>query len=531
MSVNQPQNGSQPAAAAARGRDTFLQRFVGLVIVTISPAAAAIALLSVLITERLEIDQDLQLFFPPSVRPGDTVPVRALLLGHLTRMQGPELIDASIRVQLLDPAGKVADETRLEPALGRTREGLLRAPAGREGRFRLHAIARLGERRVMARAGLRVDARSGPVGLRVRDLGGPLQRFASGEIRAAAAGEPPSALEVRLKGGFCVPEQRCELLVRVGEPPAAVVIEGNASVTPLNGSDEPSQQSSGIIALRVVTHGPEAVLTLRALRDREPVASRQVRLPVVLASSALRVSKTVYGAREQPAFRLEEKGEGRGCMVDGYLENRWLFAGSKRQCATWSALPFRVQQPGIWRLQAGRDPFGGESIAARLFYLSPAGQRDGEALRAVARFAIEKFPDDAYARDLIRRPQRVSGSDLQKQAAFLLAPQESLLAPLPVAAASYPHQQAELDRKRETLRVHALVALALAGLVLVAYVLLRGLAAASRARAIMAAAGDPSARGGLGRARATLTVLAAALCVALAFVAAAMYVIARAAVW
>jgi hypothetical protein len=239
----------------------------------------------------------------------------------------------------------------------------------------------------------------------------------------------------------------------------------------------------------------------------------------------------VYGASEQPAFRLEEKGEGRGCMVDAYLQDRWLLAGSSDDCTGFSALPFPMRQPGLWRLQASRDPFGGESTAARLLYLRPAGQDDNGALEAVARYASRAFDDDAYARSVASHPERFAASDLQKQVAFLLARAESLLVPPPAPAASLPAQQAALDRKREVLRNYALVVLALAGLALSVYVLLRGLGAASRARAIMIAAGDRTAGRGLERARATLTVLAAALCVALVFAAAAMFVMARTALW
>ncbi len=521
------ENGPQTEAVERRGRDPFLHRMVGLFVLFASPAAAALALLSVLITERVEIDQDLLMVFPPAARPGDTVPVRAFLLGHLTSVKGPEVIDASIRVELLDSAGSTSDARDLEPGLGRSREGLLRLPAGRQGRFALRATAGTEAARAVASAELRVGERAAPLRPVGREQQAQAQHLSAQAVQATGQGEPPSALELRVKGGICVPEQRCELLVRVGEPAATIALEGNSSVTPLDGSDRPSPRTAAIVELPVVTHGLEATLRLHALRDGVRVASRAVRLPVALAASSLRLSRSVYGPRQQPRFQLQQRGEPRGCMVDAFLPGRWLFTGSSSDCTRAAALPFRLAQGGVWRLQAGRDRFGGESTAARLFYRRHAGQSEEDALGAIARFASRADPDDAYARSVAEQPQRFLVADLQKQAAFLLAPLEGLLIPPPETASSLPGQRALLDRRRQTLRWYALVAITLAGLALALYVLQRGLDAASRARAIMAAAGDRSAGGRAQRTRATLIVLTTALCLALLFVAVAMFIMAR----
>ncbi len=505
-----------------------VSRIANLSIRVLLPAAAALTVVSVLVVEQIHIDHDLQLILPPSVQPGTRLPVRALLFGQLRSIKGPRLLTAPVRVALLNDKGREVSAARLRPSYADTMEATLPVPRSLRGPATVRAVAALSDGELVGRAPLqvRVDApKMRPTG---RPLGA-LQGFSAGPIRPEpdSTVDAPSAMQVRIVGGACVPEQRCDILVLVGAPAAAIQAQSSAAVTPLGSGAKPSRETEGIVALSVVTHGPEAELQLQATRSGLLVARRSIRLPIALAATSLRLPGSIIAKAAQASFRLEDNDEGAACLLDAFYEDRWWLANSHSDCASNPPLPLHELRPGVWRVQARRDPFSADTAGVRLFYLRRSGQSDADALRAVARYAIARDPLDSYARQVAARPAVSAAQDLQTQAAFLLAEQERDLIPQPSPVTSHARTQARLQQQRIRLRRFSLAALALAGVCLGLLILRRGLRAASKARHIMAAAGDSSAQSRRMQLRMALSVLAAVAALALAFVAIAMYVIAR----
>jgi hypothetical protein len=136
-------------------------------------------------------------------------------------------------------------------------------------------------------------------------------------------------------------------------------------------------------------------------------------------------------------------------------------------------------------------------------------------------------PDDLMARRLIERAATLAVRDPQAYASWMLARLEDQLVTLPQAVSSYPLALNALEKKRARLRMFCLVALLLSAVAAVSLVARRGLHASARARDIMEDAGDPDAHSRARRTRMTLTVVASAASIGVAFVAIALYVIAR----
>jgi hypothetical protein len=99
----------------------------------------------------------------------------------------------------------------------------------------------------------------------------------------------------------------------------------NSTLTPSTAAAQPSAETTGVVPLSVVTHGPEAQLWLRADRAGVRVAHRSVRLPVALGAARLRVSDTLWRAPALPELALLG-GEG-GCILDVFRDGAWLRTG------------------------------------------------------------------------------------------------------------------------------------------------------------------------------------------------------------
>ncbi len=493
------------------------------------PVAAAITLFSVFVTEQIEIDYDLQVTAPRHAQPGATVPIRALLIGHLNRIEGPELVIRPAVAKLNTGAGRVVATARLRSSYANTMEGFLVVPPDLKGEAKIRVTAELPDESITVTVPIKFVVNAPRLPVRNRRLGA-LNQLSSGPVRAVGQEEPPSDLEVRVVGGVCVPEQRCDLLVRVGSPPASVKVAKTASVTPVGSSHSPSEETDGIVAFSVITHGPEADLRLVALRDAKVVAKRAIRLPVDLATTSLRLGESLLADSAKPRFLLEDKREDPGCIVDTFRENRWIFTYWSKDCTSEQSLRFipnRAMISGLWRIQARRDPFGTDTAAVRTFYLRGAEKNDTKVLRSIATSVRVNHSDDDYARMVAARPDRYLAHGLQQQAAFLFAGDEVGLAVQPKAITSYPETQARLQRYRTKLQRFSLVALALTGVTLGLLIARRGLRAASTAREIMSAAGDSRALSRRNRLQMTLTVLTVVAAILLTFVAIAIYIIVR----
>jgi hypothetical protein len=330
-------------------------------------------------------------------------------------------------------------------------------------------------------------------------------------------------------GGACVPEAECVLHVHVGEPPAALVLEPSPSAEALaplaapqtQGSPPASPEIAGVVTLRVKVHGPEAYLTLVAQRAGQPVARRRVRLPVALGAGALALDTRLYDAPARPRFTL---GPDAGpCLVDAQRDGLWLRSATSPDCGMKGELPFAALEPGLWRLQARRDPFAADAAGVAVLHVRPPGQGAAERLSELAAAVLASAPDDRLARSVLAAPESHAAT-LESSAGYLLAVLEQGLVPQPAPHSSMPAARARLAHERARVRAAALWVLALSGLSLVLLVMRRGLTAADQAGRLMQAAGESSDELRRHRLRRLASVALSAALLALAFVAIALYV-------
>jgi hypothetical protein len=491
----------------------------------IAPVLAWFALGLVLFGTQRDTDYDLQLIVASAVQAGEVLPMRALLYENLRGLEGPRLIARDLTVRLSDPRGRVYASTRLRPAHAGYSdiEGSLRVPPNLIGVFRLQASATLDSLRVEAETLVHVGEveRESVVGRPLRAL----QQFSEGPLQAEAGAIAPSSLRVRVAGGACVPEEECRLFVHVGTPAAAVWIEGNSTLTPSAAAAQPSAETSGIVQLSVVTHGPEAQLWLRVDRGGARVARRSVRLPVALGAARLRLSDTLWRAPALPELALLG-GEG-GCIVDVFRDGAWLRTGSAASCSHERRPPFAALPAGVYRIQARRDPFASSSSGTALAYVLASGETKSQALRELARRAIESEPGDRFAQDcleidLAAQPDAASFG-------YLAAVLEAGVIELPRAVSGYAATLERLARTQVKLRWLSIVALALGAVSLALSVGRSGLRAAAQADAILLDAGQSGAVRRRARVRTMLSLALSVLSLLLVFLVLGAYVVVRSA--
>ena len=492
----------------------------------VAPVLAFFALGLALFGPQRDTDYDLQLITPESAASGELLPVRALLYENLRGLEGPRLSARTLELQLRARKGRVLAHTQLTPARSGYAdiEGSLRLPSDARGTFRLLAFVQLDDVRVEVSRPLRVgEATKLPIeGRSMRAL----QQFSEGPIQAEAGAIAPALLRTRIGGGACVPEEECRVFVHVGPPGAALWVEGNSTVTPGASSAQPSAETAGIVALSVVTHGPEASLWLRASRGGSLVARRSVRLPIALGASQLKVSESVVAAPNLP--RVSVLGGERGCIFDVFREGEWLRTASAPSCAEPSALPVPPLSPGVYRIQARRDPFGSSNAAVALAYLAAPKETRAQAFRVLAQRVVALDPADRFASAVTD----AADADLQLDAAgfgYLAATLESGVIAMPRAVSGYTATLERLSERQSGLRWLSLVALALGAVSLALAVGRRGLRAAARADEILLDAGHTGAVRRRARVRAMVSLALSVLSLVLVFVVVGAYVMARSA--
>jgi hypothetical protein len=387
----------------------------------------------------------------------------------------------------------------------------------------LRARTRVGDRTVRAKAQLHVDSAALPRALEGRSLRA-LQQFSEGAIVSEPNEVAPSSLRVRIAGGACVPELPCRAFVHVGEPAATIRIEPNSAVTvrPLTAAAAISgrRETSGVVELAFVTHGPEAELWLIAEREGRKVARRSVRLPIAMAALQVETSALRYGAGEAPMLRVA--GSEEGCIVDAFADGRWERTGSLAHCDREAALPFSPLPLGLHRLQVRRDPFSAETCGVAVIVLGGSASQ-ADSLRRLALAARSVDADDPVVRSALEQP----GSIDRASAGYLAALLENGIATLPRAVTGYSDALAEQQRRQARLRNLSLVALALGAFALVLSVGRRGLTAGARAREFLARESTDPYFARRARWRSRAIVAASVSSLALVFVVIASYVLAR----
>ncbi len=471
------------------------------------PVVAGLALLILALQGRKVIDADLHLVVPRAAQPGAPLPLRARVFTDLEDMNGPSVEPTEIDVVLRRGAGEVA-RTELTPTRVMTsadREGKLEAPT-EPGRYTIEAIAPEYEAHVVATLEVSGSAGGQPLSERPTTA---LNHYTLFPIAPTGVGSPPSAMELRVLGGACVPEKTCTALVWVGAPGARVAIEPSGAVEP---KSQPSSATAGLAELTFVVHGPEADIVLLAHDAAGAVAARRtVRLPVVLGIEALSAEAIADHAS------LQVEALGGDVVVDAFRDgDRWEHTGSLAPDNADVAMspPFELA-PGTWRLQIRTDPFAPADSAATRFVrvLAP-----GETPIAAAR-AIASEHRDAFAAAYLRGEIEAAPEDV---AAFVFALRELELASLPEPARSYAVDDPALREEGRTSRIAGVVVLLVAGLLLVMLLARRGFAAVAEARRLMQQAGRELDR--KARLREAWTVVGLCVMIAMIFVALAILV-------
>ncbi|HEX2677812.1 MAG TPA: hypothetical protein VHM19_14265 [Polyangiales bacterium] len=498
-----------------------------------APALAAIALVIVLAGESADLDHDLQLIVPAEASVGQALPVRALVYSGLRAVEGPQLTARGVAIDLAAGVGHELAHAQLGRARGGTNdvEGMLPIPASAPlGAARVRARVRVGRDELVVEAPLQLvaNARGTPAeGRALREL----QQLAEDRVeRMPFAPPPPAALHVRVAGGACIPEQKCTLYVHVGEPAAAMQVEPNAAVTPSEASGKPSAETSAVVALEVVTHGPEAQTWLRATRNGRTVARRRVRLPIALGSESMQLRAASLPAGSVPELSLPGVSPGTGCIVDAFrlvsgTSWSWERTGSLADCSLLSAAPFAPLPGGIHRVQARQDPFSAASAAVRVFSV---GEAQSGPLTALAAAAHAVDPGDAFATFATTHAGELDETVHAAAAGYLAAILEQGIVAQPRVATGYANARAQLSETRTKLMWLALAALALGGLALALTVGQRGLRAGERVSQILVEAGEDPEAVRRARLRSLGATIASALALLLVFAVLGLYVLARA---
>lgn len=517
----------QAQSRAGDGPPPPRRRLSDLFLFFVIPVSVAVVFIAVLLGERAEVESDLQIVSPSRARPAGTIAVRAFHFLELDRPEGPVLDDEAGRVELLD-GRRVVAHARLVPSAAPGLEGVLEVPGSASGELVVRATAPLepeGEAVVVSP----VVVEREPEGPEPRGrLALPLQRYQLFPVEPEGEAIPPAHFVPRVVGGTCVPEVRCDLLVLVGEPAASIAVAESGMVTPVGPAAEPVE-TSGIVPLSIVTHGPDSELELVARRGGAIVARRTMRVPVALASFALRIGGpgapgALVPAPASPRIAFDGAEADRGVIVDAFRDEIWERTGSvapEDAAAGEVALPFDPLGPGIWRIQARTDPFSTDSGAVRMIRVRAEGEAEEAALRDLAAHASRAWADS------LARAAVTADAPADLRAAFILASPEMDLQPQPIAMSGAMQAATGLDDKRVALRWIAAACVVLGGFLVMVMVMRRGLAAGAQARRIMLSAGDETADSAPTRRRMTLTVIAAVLAIALTFLAAGALILAR----
>jgi hypothetical protein len=486
-----------------------------------APLAVAALFGGVLLLSAARPDRDLQLIALSQVRPGEPMAIRAFLFEGLHRPQGPSLASAEVELRLADRQGRTIARGRLEPSLVAGMEGTLGVPEGVSGPHLLHAEVVEGAHATRAYVPLEIAEGAPGIVLRGR-LASPLQQYELFGVVLDGAAPAPDPFEVRVVGGACVPEEPCRLLVRVGEPAAAVGRPPTAAVEVLG--DASPEERAGLVVLDVVVHGPEAEVQLVATREGAPVARRTVRLPIAQAAPTLVVDPVWASAPASPRLRVGGVAPGKPIIVDAMREGRWTYTGSTRVGpdghVPW---PLEPLGEGVWRIQVRTDPYGTGSAAARVLpVVAPARGPEG-AVRAMARRSVALDLDDALA-------ARVLGEGLdasltaEEHVVYMAALQELRLAVQPAALSGYVQQTVGAEASIEAWRWVGAAGVLFVGIAVGAYLLWRGLRASAQAGRLV---GDDDGAPPTPAWRPVLVVAAVATAFALIFAAIALFILTR----
>jgi hypothetical protein len=501
--------------------------------------AAFISLFVLWSGERISVAHDLQLVAEASVRPGAHMALRSFVFRDVEAPQGPTLARTPVTVRLFDGEGRELSRTTLRETALDTMEGELAIPGNAAGELVLEARARLDDDpELICRRPLRVADDAPALPNRGREAG-PLQQWSVGEVSQAGMLPAPHPFWPRVLGGACVPEQRCTLLVWMGEPAAALAVRPSPAFTML-GKPLPDRETTGLVELNLRVHGLEAELVLEARQGEELVAVRPVRLPVALGDVALFPERTLLSEAASTRIALALPPGREHAIVDLYSQGHLVASRTFPNVVPDLWVPLSLGSlSGLVHVQARVDRFSNDGAGARLIYVREPGRSDADVLHELARLAAGQASGEPTSTWTASLPTWAA-SDLERTAAYLLAPLENERVILPPAASGRPAQLARVGRAKNLARFGVSLALVLSALVVGASLMQRGLRASDEASIILEAARDETSAvdsaagtrqppdGPIADLRPDrLRVITLALAVALAFVAAALLVAAK----
>ena len=474
--------------------------------------------------ERVRVRHDLQIVVDPRAHPGATLAVRAFVLRDVEAPEGPTLARTDVTVRMLDSKGRELSRTVLRPTALDTMEGAIRLPDAAERSVTLEARARLdSDPELVCRRVVSITDSPPTLALQGR-VAGPLQQLSLGSVVRTGLTFAPTPLLPRVLGGACVPEQRCVLLVWVGEPAASVTLRPDPAITVI-GEPVPSGPTAGLVELSLRVHGLEANVVLEARQGSELIAERALRLPIALGEVGLLLERSLVDRAGDPGLSLALPPGREHAIVDSYVGGQLV---ASRTLANVAAdVPLRGAlaplPEGLVRIQARVDRFSSESAGTRLLYVRHPGESDAaalhEALTAASR-AAKTDPTEAW----LDAPPPWALGDLQRAMAYALAPLESLRAPLPAAVSGRPAQVARVDHAKHLARFGVAGCLVLAALIVGVSLMRRGLHASEEASSILAEASGPEGRPARADRGERLRVITLALLVVLAFLTGALLI-------
>ena len=447
--------------------------------------AAALVLTALLLLsfgEQSRLADDLQVAAPSSARPGEVIALRAFFFEHVDSGDGPALVSANVQARLLDASGAEVARARLASTVDGSAEGELRVPSHSRGAFWIEAALVGRAPALPVRLPLQIVADAPGLPLLGREAG-PLQHLSLSRTKPVADARPPEPFLPRVPGGACTPGLRCELLVWLGEPPAALRLRVGPGVAQLTA---PSQSEDPGVALAAVkVHGPEGQLTLEAVRGGHVVAERSVRLPVALGEASIELSSSLVEQGEPVSLNVTlPPGRKRG-IVDVFAEGqRWR--ASRTLSVEGDARSVRLDphwlSAGLMRVQVRASLFDSEGAGARLFYV----RRAGEPISAVLRRIVERVraaSGDSEA-DWFD-PAKLARLDPEHAVAFALTPLEEWRVQVPTPQGGRATRLAHAARRGSRVRYLVAAALVLAALLVGGALLVRGVSAATEAVAIL----------------------------------------------
>ena len=427
---------------------------------------------SLLVVEGKSVERELSIALPKTARPGSEIPLRAIVVSLTDSIQGPKIVSADVKVQLLDH-GKLVGEAALLHTASQSSEGSLHIPDGTTGT--LHVVA--------------------------ASLSGPPATVET-DITIAPFVEPPDTklrspftapADVRVVGGACIPETPCDFMVMVGAG-------AYASITP-SGAFTPAVTTpvytQGMEHFKGVVHGLDALITMvvamAQFRDM-PIeqldkSEREIRLPVALGQPTVELDEILVKDGSKTNLRLYGVDDSKPVIVDEFYKNAWIKSVTLEGpfgAAHTTALPFTLTGIGEHCLQFRTDVFGSVNAATRCVRVVEHGDT--------------RNPNDT-------------------DAYYELAAHEvsALLVPFP--ASGRDAAELHLAENKKRFRAFAVAFVIALGLFVTTLVARRGNAVNRESQALMIAAGDSASEAEERKKRDRLTLLAAIFGVLLAFLA------------